>query len=199
MTAKINKESLKIVLSLALIAFVAALLLAVVNYFTTVDEEAELKAAIAEAYPDSELSELDASGFTPLSGTTLTAAYRAEDGAYVFLTHVAKANRIGYSADGVSLITVIREGKIIKVVGYSHSETPGLGANAFEEEYLSQYAGVNTCDIVIPADGSLGIPDLASGFTPEKVTSATYTTNAVFASVKGSVAAYNYFEGGSDE
>lgn len=196
MKAKINKESLKIVISLAVIAFVAALLLAVVNYFTAVDEAEELKNAIAEAYPDSELTELDTSDYTSLTGTSLNGAYRAADGAYIFLVHVAKANRIGYSADGVALITVIDDGAIIKVVGYSHSETPGLGANAFNEKYLSQYVGVKTSDIDIPADHSIGIPDSGSAFTPYKVTSATYTSNAVFASVKGAVAAYNHFTGG---
>lgn len=193
MKAKINKESLKIVVSLAAIAFVAALLLAVVNYFTAVDEAEELKKAVAEAYPDSELTELDTSGFTALTGTSLEGAFRAADGAYIFLVHVSKANRIGYSADGVSLITVISEGTIVKVEGYSHSETPGLGANAFKTDYLSQYSGVKVSDIFIPEDNSLGIPDTGSAFTPTRVTSATYTSNAVFASVKGAVAAYNYF------
>ncbi len=199
MKAKINKESLIIVLSLAAIAFVAALLLAVVNYFTAVDEAEELKKAIAEAYPDSELTELDASGYTSLSGTTLKGAYVAKDGAYIFLVHVSKANRIGYSSDGVALITVIRDGVIEKVEGYSQSETPGLGANAFKADYLAQYSGVKVSDINIPDDNGLGIPDSVSAFTPTKVTSATYTTNAVFASVKGAVAAYNYFAEGGNE
>ena len=56
--------------------------------------------------------------------------------------------------------------------------------------------GVKTSDIDIPADHSIGIPDSGSAFTPYKVTSATYTSNAVFASVKGAVAAYNHFTGG---
>ena len=57
MKAKINKESLKIVISLAVIDFDAALLLAVVNYFTAVDGAEELKQAFAEASSESELTE----------------------------------------------------------------------------------------------------------------------------------------------
>lgn len=194
---KLDPESVKIVVSLTLIALVAALLLAVVNIFTRVDEAEEMQNAVAENYSSPVASEIDISGYDDLGGTELQAAYIAEDGAYIFLVHVAKGNRIGYSADGVGLITVIKDGVIVKVAGYSHSETPGLGANAFREDYLMQYSGVNVADIYIPEDDTLVFPDNSGMFTPEKVTSATYTTNAVFAGVKGAVKAYGVFAEGS--
>ena len=96
----------------------------------------------------------------------------------------------------MGVITVIKEGVIVKVAGYSHSETPGLGANAFKEDYLAQYAGVSVKDVYVPDDLKLTFPDTTGKFTPEKVTSATYTTNAVFAAVKGAVKAYNELGGG---
>lgn len=193
---RVNNESVKIVVSLTVIALVAALLLACVNLFTKVDENEELQKAIAENYSSPIAQEISAEGYVNLNGTELQAAYIAEDGAYIFLVHVSKGNRIGYSADGVGVITVIKDGVIVKVAGYSHSETPGLGANAFKEDYLAQYAGVAVKDIYIPDDLNLTFPDTTGAFTPEKVTSATYTTNAVFAAVKGAVRAYNELGGG---
>lgn len=193
---RVNNESVKIVVSLTVIALVAALLLACVNLFTKVDENEELQKAIAENYSSPIAQEISAEGYVNLNGTELQAAYIAEDGAYIFLVHVSKGNRIGYSADGVGVITVIKDGVIVKVAGYSHSETPGLGANAFKEDYLAQYAGVAVKDIYIPDDLNLTFPDTTGAFTPEKVTSATYTTNAVFAAVKGAVRAYNKLGGG---
>ena len=193
---KINNESVKIVVSLSVIAFVAALLVACVNLFTQVEESEELQKAIAENYSSPIAEELSTEGYVDINGTELQAAYSAEDGAYIFLVHVSKENRIGYSADGVGVITVIKEGVIVKVAGYSHSETPGLGANAFKEDYLAQYAGVSVKDVYVPDDLKLTFPDTTGKFTPEKVTSATYTTNAVFAAVKGAVKAYNELGGG---
>lgn len=193
---KIGNESVRIVVSLSVIALVAALLLAAVNLFTQVNEKEELQKAIAENYSSPIAEEISTDGYVGLNGTELQAAYRAEDGAYIFLIHVSKANRVGYSADGVGVITVIKDGAIVKVAGYSHSETPGLGANAFKEDYLKQYEGVSVDDIYVPDDLELTFPDTAGNFTPEKVTSATYTTNAVFAAVKGAVRAYNELGGG---
>ena len=185
MKAKINKESLKIVISLAAIAFVAALLLAVVNYFTAVDEAEELKKAIAEAYPDSELTELDTSDYTSLTGTSLNGAYRAADGAYIFLVHVAKANRIGYSADGVALITVIDDGAIIKVVGYSHSETPGLGSKAadwFKKGGKGDITGKN------PGESPLKVTK--DGGDVDAITASTITSRAFLQAVNNAYAVY---------
>ena len=193
---RINNESVKIVVSLSVIALVAALLLACVNLFTQVDENEELQKAIAENYSSPIAEEISTEGYVDINGTELQAAYIAEDGAYIFLVHVSKGNRIGYSADGVRVITVIKDGVIVKVAGYSHSETPGLGANAFKEDYLARYAGVSVKDVYVPDDLNLTFPDTTGKFTPEKVTSATYTTNAVFAAVKGAVRAYNELGGG---
>ena len=50
MKLKIDNESLRLVVSLAVIAFFAALVLSVVHMFTIVDEEARLREKLGEVY-----------------------------------------------------------------------------------------------------------------------------------------------------
>ncbi len=192
----VSKESVRIVVCLGVIALVASLLLAVVNIFTQVDEAAELRKAIGDVYAEAEIErEIDLKDYDDTDGTEVLNAFVATDGAYIILTHVAKADKVGYNAEGVSMLVVIKDGAIIKLSGYSHSETPGLGANAFKDKHLNQYVGL-TVDRFDVSDGAQIIAPESGYFTPVKVTSATYTTNAVFLAVKASVRAYVKLTGG---
>ena len=192
----VSKESVRIVVCLGVIALVASLLLAVVNLFTQVDEAAELRKAIGEAYAEAEIaSEVDLKDFENTDGTEVLNVFVATDGAYIILTHVAKADKVGYNAEGVSMLVIIRDDEIIKLSGYSHSETPGLGANAFKDKHLDQYIGLTTDRFDVYEGEQIVAPD-GGYFTPVKVTSATYTTNAVFLAVNASVRAYVILTGG---
>ena len=144
---KIGNESVRIVVSLSVIALVAALLLAAVNLFTQVNEKEELQKAIAENYSSPIAEEISTDGYVGLNGTELQAAYRAEDGAYIFLIHVSKANRVGYSADGVGVITVIKDGVIYGSIDILDTRYGSLWTNI--SDTMVSEAGISYGDSVI--------------------------------------------------
>ncbi|MBQ4072467.1 MAG: FMN-binding protein [Clostridia bacterium] len=180
----VNKDSVKLVIILACIALVSSLLLAVINIFTQVDEEAKLREAIGEAY-SSPLTEevIDFSSYDNIEKAEILNMFRAEDGAVVILS---KSTNCYGAGTGISLIVVIKGNDIVEVVSYSHGETPGLGTNALTEEYLAKYEAFNVSDFVI--DGTDATPN---GYKKvENYTGATKSSNGVRDAVTNAVRAY---------
>ena len=180
----VNKDSVKLVIILACIALVSSLLLAVINIFTQVDEEAKLREAIGEAY-SSPLTEevIDFSSYDNIEKAEILNMFRAEDGAVVILS---KSTNCYGAGTGISLIVVIKGNDIVEVVSYSHGETPGLGTNALTEEYLAKYEAFNVSDFVI--DGTGATPN---GYKRvENYTGATKSSNGVRDAVTNAVRAY---------
>lgn len=180
----VNKDSVKLVIILACIALVSSLLLAVINIFTQVDEEAKLREAIGEAY-SSPLTEevIDFSSYDNIEKAEILNMFRAEDGAVVILS---KSTNCYGAGTGISLIVVIKGNDIVEVVSYSHGETPGLGTNALTEEYLAKYEAFNVSDFVI--DGTGANPN---GYKRvENYTGATKSSNGVRDAVTNAVRAY---------
>ena len=180
----VNKDSVKLVIILACIALVSSLLLAVINIFTQVDEEAKLREAIGEAY-SSPLTEevIDFSSYDNIEKAEILNMFRAEDGAVVILS---KSTNCYGAGTGISLIVVIKGNDIVEVVSYAHGETPGLGTNALTEEYLAKYEAFNVSDFVI--DGTDATPN---GYKKvENYTGATKSSNGVRDAVTNAVRAY---------
>lgn len=180
----VNKDSVKLVIILACIALVSSLLLAVINIFTQVDEEAKLREAIGEAY-SSPLTEevIDFSSYDNIEKAEILNMFRAEDGAVVILS---KSTNCYGAGTGISLIVVIKGNDIVEVVSYTHGETPGLGTNALTEEYLAKYEAFNVSDFVI--DGTDATPN---GYKKvENYTGATKSSNGVRDAVTNAVRAY---------
>ena len=181
----VNKDSVKLVIILACIALVSSLLLAVINLFTQVDEEAKLREAIGEAYPSPLTEEvIDFSSYDNLEKAEILNMFRAEDGAVVILS---KSTNCYGAGTGISLIVVIKGNDIVTISPYSHGETPGLGTNALTEEYLGRYEALNVSDFVI--DGVTGTaPNNYKGV--ENYTGATKSSNGVRDAVTNAVRAY---------
>ncbi len=78
----------------------------------------------------------------------------------------------GYSPDLNLTVGMDQDGVITGVTIGSHSETPGLGANATKPDFLVQYVG---------ADGPLAVVKTPTGTTGEitAITGATITSTAV--------------------
>ncbi|MBO7156895.1 MAG: FMN-binding protein [Clostridia bacterium] len=183
---KIEKESIRLIVVLAVIALVSSLLLAVINMFTQVDEEAKLREAIGEAYT-SPLTEktFDLAGYENLEKTEILNVFEAEDGAIIILS---KSTNCYNSSKGVQLLVIIKEDKIIDVISYSHSETPGLGTNALTDSYLGQYCAYSVYDFGY-------IEGRMTGATPidksvAAYTGATKTSNGVKDAVTAAARAY---------
>ena len=84
------------------------------------------------------------------------------------------------------------EGEITGVVVLSHSETPGLGANAEKEDFRNQYkqaapeSGIEIVKYQTPAEGQI-----------EAMTGATITTKAVTQAVNQAVEKFYTVKGGA--
>lgn len=181
----INKDSVKLVIILACIALVSSLLLAVINLFTQVDEEAKLREAIGKTYssPITE-EEIDFSGYDNIEKAEILEMFKAEDGAIIILS---KSTNCYNATSGISLLVIIKDNDIVKVAPYSHGETPGLGTNALTEAYLGRYEALEVSDFNIGE---------ATGATPwdytkvENYTGATKSSNGVRDAVTNAVRAY---------
>ena len=181
----INKDSLKLVIVLSCIALVSSLLLATINIFTQVDEEAKLREKIGEVY-ESPLTEesFDLSSYDNIDKAEILNMFRAEDGAVIVLS---KSKNCYNAGTGISLLIVFKGNDILKIESYSHGETPGLGTNALTESYLARYEALNVSDFQI--EGVTGASPMG-GKTVEKYTGATKSSNGVKDAVTNAVRAY---------
>ena len=182
----VNKDSVKLVVILACIALVSSLLLAVINLFTQVDEEAKLREAIGEAYSSPLTDEtFDLSSYDNLEKAEILNMFRAEDGAVIILS---KSTNCYSAGNGISLLVIIKDNDILKVSSYSHGETPGLGTNALTESYLAAYEALSVSDFTIEEN----ITGASPGGKKEvaNYTGATKSSNGVRDAVTNAVRAY---------
>lgn len=179
----VNKDSIKLVIILSCIALVSSLLLATINLFTQVDEEAKLREAIGEAYASPLTEEvIDFSQYDNIAKGEILNMFRAEDGAVVILS---KSTNCYGAGTGISLIVVIKGDDIVNISSYSHGETPGLGTNALTDEYLNRYKAFKVSDFV-----KSGVLENNSGNMVEKYTGATKSSNGVRDAINNAVRAY---------
>ena len=103
----------------------------------------------------------------------------------------ASGNQIGYvltvltkEGYGVNIsvsIGVDGEGKVMGVQILTHSESPGLGANAVNSSFLNQYAGKGGQEISVVKNGQPGDAEI------QAITGATITSKAVTRAVNAGV------------
>ncbi len=182
----VNRDSIKLVVILAIIALVSSLLLAVVNTFTEVDEEKMLRDTIAKTY-SSPLTDktFDLSSFNSIEKASIEAVFEAEDGAFIILS---KSTNCYNSTKGISLLVVIKGDDIISITSYAHGETPGLGTNALTDEFLARYSEVNVSNYNIENV-------TVNGNTTYKYTGATKSSNGVRDAVFNAVKCYKELGG----
>lgn len=98
----------------------------------------------------------------------------------------------GYGGDVSVMTGITADGEISGVVILSHSETPGLGANAEREEFRNQYeqpvpqGELEVVKYQTPAQGQV-----------EAMTGATITSKAVTSAVNSAVELYREVKGGN--
>jgi len=155
-----------------------ALLLAVTNEITSpiiaANESAKANAALLEVMPDGGSFELADTAGIDLPAT-VTEAYRAKNGGYVF-----KLTTSGYNTGMVLMCGVSADGRITGVKCIANNETPSIGGAAIEAYAASMVGqGIDTVDGV------------------DTVTGATMTTKAYRAAVKDALGAAIILGGGS--
>ena len=168
------KKQLNSIISLLAICAVVAVLMAVTNYVTAPfiqkNEDAAANAALLEVMPDgSGFEKVDLASYTLPS--TVTEAYRSENGGYVF-----KLKTSGYSSDMIIMCGVNADGTVSGAVCLSSGETLG-----YEKTYGASLKGKTSESI----DGA----DVISG--------ATKTTEGYKKAVKDALNAFTILCGGS--
>lgn len=181
----VNMNNVKPVVVLACIALISSLLLAVINIFTQVDENAKLREAVGELY-DSPLTDetFDLSSFDNLEKAEILNMFRAEDGAVIILS---KSTNCYNAGKGISLLVIIKDNDILDVSAYSHGETPGLGTNALTDNYLAGYKALKVGDFNIEKSET-ATSAVKNGVA--KYTGATKSSNGVRDAVTNAVRAY---------
>lgn len=165
------KKHLKSVASLFAICAAIALLLAITNYFTApiiADyEEKKSNAALLEVLPDAEnFEKVDVKDLSE----TVTEAYKADNGGYVF-----KLVTIGYGSDFVIMCGINPDGTVSKAICLSSNETLEK-----EKTYGENFTGLDT-DSVDSVDTIAG---------------ATKTTKAYKNAVKAALDSFANLKGG---
>lgn len=168
------KKSFTSILALVCICSVVAVTMALTNYFTAPiiekNEAQSANAALLEVLPDGGAFEkIDISAYTLPS--TVTEAYRAQNGGYVF-----KLNTVGYSSGLVLMCGVRADGTVSGVACLASTETLG------HEKTFGQNLIGKTADTVTAVD---------------TVSGATKTTGAMRSAVKDALNAALILGGGS--
>ena len=174
-TAVVTKKEpgpVQLVVTLFAISAICAVLLSLVNNITrgpiAAANETATQEAMQAVLPADSYTQVEYTGSDPL----VTAVYQAGGAGYV--VQVAPSGfggamdiMVGVSADGVcSGVSII-----------SHAETSGLGANAEQESFRSQFLGKS--NVAVTKDGG----DIAA------LTGATITSRAVCNGVNSAIAA----------
>jgi electron transport complex protein RnfG len=157
------KEIAKLAIFLAVVAMLAAAVLSLTYLFTyekiKEQEALEIQNALKVAYPE-------ADNFVKKDGLFVANSGRR------FLGVVYKVASKGYSGDIEMLVGISRDGKVKGVEIVKIAETPGLGLNAANQDFLSQFIDRDVRSPLVPKE------DI------EALSGATITTTAVCDGVK---------------
>lgn len=185
---KLNpKEILIPTVALLLICLIATSLLAVTNSITqekialnaVETEKASRMLVLPEGKEYGEVTTLD-NGLTYCVSTDES----GEEVGYVF-TSQAK----GYGGTIAIMVGLDMTGTVTGVEILSHSETPGLGANAVKPDFKARFVGKT---------GALTVDKNSNeGQNVQAITAATITSKAVTSAVNAVTAAYEEITGGA--
>ena len=186
---KLNlKEILIPTIALLVICLVATTLLAATNSVTmekialnaVETEKASRMLVLPEGKEYGEVTTLD-SGITYCIGTNEA----GEEVGYVF-TSGAK----GYGGTVAVMVGIDMNGAITGIEILSHSETPGLGANAVKPDFKDRFIGKT---------GTLTVDKVSNeGQNIQAITAATITSKAVVTAVNAITTAYGEITGGAN-
>ena len=162
----------QLVVTLFAISAICAVLLALVNNITrgpiAEANEAATQEAMQAVLPADSYTQVDYTG----GNTLVTAVYQAGDAGYV--VQVAPS---GFGGAMDIMVGVNNDGTCSGVSIISHAETSGLGANAEQESFRSQFVGKS--NVAVSKDGG----DIAA------LTGATITSRAVCDGVNAAIEA----------
>ena len=168
---KINKEIIKLGITLMIITMVATVALSLTNEVTKdrIEEQSEIQLlfSLAQVMPEADDFKEMEDYYNAYSNGGL-------------IGRVLKVNAPGYSSTIQLLAGVNLENRITKVVVLNQVETPGLGANVEKNEFLDQFIGKTKEGMKIKKDdGEI-----------DAVTGATISSRAVTDGIRGMLEKY---------
>ncbi|MDR2899461.1 MAG: FMN-binding protein [Clostridiales bacterium] len=163
---------------LFVVTLVSGLLLGVANAVTAPQaaeqERLTLMRDLDEIFPGAQFNEL------PSEDNNIVKCYEALDANANVIGYVLETAPNGYGGPVQVLTGINMDQTVARIVVGTHSETPGLGANAANASFTDQYIGKSGTLNVIK-QGTPGQSDIAA------ITSATITSTAVTTGVNTSL------------
>ena len=196
--AKNKSSALKNIIVLFIVALISVSILAVLNQVTAepiATAEANAKAEIyMKVYPDaesvSEIENLDAllNDYAAQNDEiTINSALEAKDAGGSVIGYVIDATSPnGYGGDVQIAVGISNDGEITAFSVISASETPGLGAKSMDDEFASQFSGLNADVVTFSKTGAN-----RANNEIDAISGATITTTAVTEAVNEAIAFYN--------
>lgn len=169
--------------NLACACFISGIVIATTYYFT-----APVAAKKQVQLRNDSMKQLvtNADTFKPVSGKSEW--YSAVKGNKT-IAYVVPAKSKGYGGAINLLVAVTPDGKVIDFSIVSHNETPGLGANASNPPFRTQFKGKTAKNLTVTKDKS-------DKDDVQAMTGATITSRAVTKGVKEAVVQVTKFTGG---
>jgi electron transport complex protein RnfG len=167
------RESIKLPLTLTIIAVVAGLILGLTNYLTKdaiqMQHEMALKSAREELFSNCEFKEIKNVTFSQDDDNVHT-VYEAFKGKEL-QGHIVTLDKTGYGGAITINVGVTKEGIITGVIVGSNSETPGLGAKASDEKFSGQF--INKKSVKLVKGSATGDDEISA------ISAATITSQAL--------------------
>lgn len=188
-----QNEYIKLSVTLFGIAFVVALLLAVVNFITVPKiaqiNQQKLEQAMAAVLPDAknfeDVSESVLSQWD--NETTLISVQAGKDDKGEIIGYCVEVTPKGYSDIIDMMIGLSADGEITATEIISLSDTPGIGTQVEEDSFQSQFIGKSGNLTIVKESASAGEVALISG--------ATYSSSGFANGVDAALQAYKIIVG----
>lgn len=177
-------------LKLLLITAIAGFALGLTNYLTEepiaqqrIQADIDARLAVLPSASDFEEIELNRS---PEDDVKIVELYKGIDGTKEIAGYTFKMLAKGFGGDMEVIVGMDVEGNVAAVRIGGHSETPGLGAKASDEDFLEQFAGKTAENpIEVKKAGDLADNEV------QALTGATITSDAVSDAVNAAMEYYN--------
>ncbi len=142
---KVDRDSVKVVLVLTVIALISALILSVVYVLVHKSDEELFREKVTKLYSDAEVDSsrtFDLSDYQDLDSTDIVNVCAFTDGKIGMVASTTK----GYKSGLALFVLYNRDGTIAAVKSYSSSETPGIGSKVLEQSHLDSAIGKSYLD-----------------------------------------------------
>ncbi len=148
------KQMIKIGITLALIASVAATTLAVVNAVTAP------RIAIYEAKVIEEALQTVAGPYTigesfESDDSSITSLYHLLDSNHREVGYIVQLTGVGYGGEMTMMVSYLSDGEVLDARLLANSETPGLGKKAEEAVYMEKFIATGGTSTVPQSKGEL--------------------------------------------